>query len=219
VTVVVIDAPEGLPTVRLEASAGGVAPVAVTVGDRALGAQISRGAPARRGDGVGPVTQVPPGLPPEPVAEPVAPQSLATRAVRSFLWAGLSFGSSKLIVFLVTLVLARLLAPADFGVVAVGLTLIAFLEIALDLGVGAAVVQQQERGITERVRTATPSTSSWPASSRWRGCSRRRSSPPSSARPTPSTCSESCSCTSSCGEPDRSRPPCCSATCASANGR
>ena len=100
------------------------------------------------------MTQVPPGLPPEPVAEPVAPQSLATRAVRSFLWAGLSFGSSKLIVFLVTLVLARLLAPADFGVVAVGLTLIAFLEIALDLGVGAAVVQQQERGITERVRTA-----------------------------------------------------------------
>ena len=100
------------------------------------------------------MTHVPPGLPPEPVAEPVAPQSLSTRAVRSFLWAGLSFGSSKLIVFVVTLVLARLLAPADFGVVAVGLTLIAFLEIALDLGVGAAVVQEQEQGITERVRTA-----------------------------------------------------------------
>lgn len=100
------------------------------------------------------MTHVPPGLPPEPVTQPPAPQTLATRAVRSFLWAGLSFGSSKLIVFVVTLVLARLLAPADFGVVAVGLTLIAFLEIALDLGVGAAVVQEQEQGITERVRTA-----------------------------------------------------------------
>lgn len=80
--------------------------------------------------------------------------SLTTRAVRSFLWSALSFGSSKTVVFLVTLVLTRLLAPADFGLVAAGLTLIAFLEIALDLGVGAAVVYEQEEGITERVRSA-----------------------------------------------------------------
>jgi len=41
--VVVIDAPEGLPTVRLEASAGGVAPVAVTVGDRAWAPRSAAG--------------------------------------------------------------------------------------------------------------------------------------------------------------------------------
>jgi len=80
--------------------------------------------------------------------------SLSVLATRGFLWSALSFGSSRIIVFIVTLVLARLLAPGDFGVVAAGLTLIAFLEIALDLGVGAAVVYEQEQGLTHRVRTA-----------------------------------------------------------------
>jgi PST family polysaccharide transporter len=85
---------------------------------------------------------------------PVPPTGMARSAVRSLLWGALSFGSSRLIVFLVTLALARLLAPADFGVVAAGLTLIQLLEIALDLGLGASVVYEQEEGITHRVRTA-----------------------------------------------------------------
>lgn len=82
------------------------------------------------------------------------PDSLTTRAVRSFLWSALSFGGSKLILLLVTLALTRLLLPRDFGLVAVGLTLIAIMEIVFDLGVGAALVYEQERGITERVRVA-----------------------------------------------------------------
>lgn len=79
---------------------------------------------------------------------------LGTRAVRSFLWAGVSFGSNKLVLFVATLVLARLIAPAEFGVVAAGLTLIALLEIGLDLGVGAALVYEQQQGISHRVRVA-----------------------------------------------------------------
>lgn len=81
-------------------------------------------------------------------------EGLAKRAVHSMLWSALSFGSSRLVVFLVTLALARLLSPRDFGVVAAGLTLITLLEIALDLGLGATVVYEQEEGITHRVRTA-----------------------------------------------------------------
>ena len=84
----------------------------------------------------------------------VARQSLTTRAVRGFLWSAASFGGSRVVVFAVTLVLTRLLAPADFGVVAAGLTLILFLEIALDLGLGAAVVYEQEEGTSDRIRTA-----------------------------------------------------------------
>ena len=84
-----------------------------------------------------------------------AGRPLTTRALHSFLWAALSFGSSRLVVFIMTLLLARLLAPEDFGVVAAGLTIIAFLEIALDLGVGAAVVYEQEQGVSHRVRTAS----------------------------------------------------------------
>jgi lipopolysaccharide exporter len=81
-------------------------------------------------------------------------RGLSGRAVRSFLWSALSYGSTKLVLFVVTLVLARLLTPADFGVVAAGLALITFLEIALDLGVGAAVIYEQETGVSVRVRTA-----------------------------------------------------------------
>lgn len=85
---------------------------------------------------------------------PVGAGELSRRAVGGFLWSAASFGASKLIVFVMTVVLARLLAPADFGLVAAGLSVAAFLEIALDFGVGSAIIYEQERGITERVRIA-----------------------------------------------------------------
>lgn len=78
----------------------------------------------------------------------------ARTAGSSFFWSAVSFTASKLLVFVVTLVMARLLVPEDFGVVAVGLAIVAFLEVALDLGVGSALVYEQERGITRRVQTA-----------------------------------------------------------------
>lgn len=79
---------------------------------------------------------------------------LTGAAIRSFLWALLSFGSNKAVVFVTTLILARLLVPADFGLVAGGLALLAYLEVALDLGVGSTLVYEQEKGITRRVQTA-----------------------------------------------------------------
>jgi PST family polysaccharide transporter len=75
-------------------------------------------------------------------------------AWHSFAWSGLSFGTTKLAVFISTLVLARLLVPEDFGVVASAMTVIALFEIGLDLGVGSALIHDQERGITSRVQTA-----------------------------------------------------------------
>ncbi len=94
------------------------------------------------------------GVPDAPSAEDRPGKVDARAAGSSFLWSALSFGGSKLLVFVITLVMARLLSPEDFGVVAVGLTIVAFLEIALDLGVGAALVYEQETGITRRVQTA-----------------------------------------------------------------
>lgn len=92
---------------------------------------------------------------PDAAAAQDGPGKVDARAAgSSFLWSAMSFGGSKLLVFLTTLVMARLLSPDDFGVVAVGLTIVAFLEIALDLGVGAALVYEQETGITRRVQTA-----------------------------------------------------------------
>jgi PST family polysaccharide transporter len=92
---------------------------------------------------------------PETAAPDPTPLKVDTRtAGSSFAWSAVSFTASKLLVFVVTLVMARLLVPEDFGVVAVGLSIIAFLEVALDLGVGSALVYEQERGITARVQTA-----------------------------------------------------------------
>lgn len=76
------------------------------------------------------------------------------RAVRGFAWAAVSFGGNKLLVFISTLVLTRLLVPADFGVVAAGLTVIAYLEVTLDLGMSAAIVYQQEQGQPRSVSVA-----------------------------------------------------------------
>lgn len=88
-----------------------------------------------------------PGSPPRPT-EP------ERTAARSFAWAALAFGGNRVVVFGLTLVLARLLAPEDFGVLAAGMTLVGFFEIALDLGVGSALIYEQEEGITARVQVA-----------------------------------------------------------------
>jgi PST family polysaccharide transporter len=83
-----------------------------------------------------------------------ARRELPGRAVGSFLWSAASLLGGKLMLFATTLVLARLLTPADFGLVAAGLSITSFLELALDLGVGAAIVHDQETGLSHRVRIA-----------------------------------------------------------------
>jgi len=65
-----------------------------------------------------------------------------------------AFGLNRALVFLTTLTLARLLLSQDVGVVAAGMTVVLFFEIALDLGVGAAVVYEQHKEITSHVQTA-----------------------------------------------------------------
>ncbi|HEX2698790.1 MAG TPA: lipopolysaccharide biosynthesis protein [Acidimicrobiales bacterium] len=85
---------------------------------------------------------------------PPTPPRLQARVVKSFAWSAASLGGSRLMVFVSTVVLARLLAPREFGVVAVGITLTTYLEMALDLGVGSSIVYEQERGVTPRVQTA-----------------------------------------------------------------
>jgi lipopolysaccharide exporter len=93
------------------------------------------------------------GTPIEPESAPPS-ERLTARAVRSFAWSALSFGGGKLVVFVSTVVLARLLTPLDFGTVAAALAVIVFFDVVLDLGIGAAVIFEQQRGVTDRVQTA-----------------------------------------------------------------
>jgi lipopolysaccharide exporter len=88
------------------------------------------------------------------VATDSGSRQLARSTVGGLVWTALAWGSNRLVVLGLTLVLARILTPEDFGLVTAALTVIAILDAALDLGVGAAVVAGQETGITRRTRTA-----------------------------------------------------------------
>lgn len=52
--------------------------------------------------------------------------------------------SGILVQLLITAILARLLSPADFGVVAVATVIIAFFNILSDIGIGPAIIQNKE---------------------------------------------------------------------------
>lgn len=79
---------------------------------------------------------------------------LTGEAVRSFLWAFGSFGGNRVITFVGTLILARILVPEHFGLVAASIVVMTYFEVVLDLGVGSAVVYEQEKRISDRVHTA-----------------------------------------------------------------
>ena len=76
------------------------------------------------------------------------PSGIGRRSARGFLWGTLAWTGNRLAILGLTLLLARLLTPEDFGIVTAALTLIAILDAALDLGVGAAVIAEQETGVS-----------------------------------------------------------------------
>jgi lipopolysaccharide exporter len=71
-------------------------------------------------------------------------RDLGRRAFTGFLWAGASYAGGKILVFLATLVLARLLVPSEFGLVAFALAVIYYLEYVTDLGLGAALIYRSD---------------------------------------------------------------------------
>src|SRR3954470_10013361 len=77
------------------------------------------------------------------------------RSVRGgIVWSTVTFVAAKSVTFVSMLVLARLLVPSEFGVVAAVATYLAFVELGSDLGMKATVVYEQESGFTERIQTA-----------------------------------------------------------------
>ena len=77
------------------------------------------------------------------------------RSVRGgVLWSTTTFVASKSLNFLTIVVLARILVPAEFGVVAAISAFVAFLQLGATLGLRATMVYEQEQGITPRVQTA-----------------------------------------------------------------
>jgi len=69
-------------------------------------------------------------------------KDLARRAVVALIWRGLAMGGEKIIFLVRLIILARLLLPEDFGLVAIGMTVLAVATSLTDFGVVAALIQQ-----------------------------------------------------------------------------
>lgn len=69
--------------------------------------------------------------------------------MRGVFWSAVGKYSGILVQICISAVLARLISPAEFGVVAIASVLIAFLNIFSDLGIGAAIIQRQDFGKKE----------------------------------------------------------------------
>lgn len=69
---------------------------------------------------------------------------LMRATVRGTIWAYAAAYSGKLLVFISTTILARLLLKDDFGLAAYALIFISFLDVLNDLGIGAAVIYHRD---------------------------------------------------------------------------
>lgn len=71
-------------------------------------------------------------------------RELARATVTGVAWVYLAFALGKGLVFVSTIILARLLVPADFGLLALGLLAVGILDGLRGLGVGAALIYRKE---------------------------------------------------------------------------
>ncbi len=69
-------------------------------------------------------------------------------------WSTLSFGITKGLAFISLLVLTRVLAPSQFGLVAAVTVVLSLIELTSDLGMAATVIYEQEQGAGERIQVA-----------------------------------------------------------------
>jgi len=70
--------------------------------------------------------------------------NLKQKTVRAILWASSAKIISQAFSWIVTIILARLLLPSDFGIIAMAWLYIAFLDLITELGVGAAIIQKKD---------------------------------------------------------------------------
>src|SRR5215210_4870988 len=76
--------------------------------------------------------------------------SIGSRTLRGMFWAYGSFVLGRSLTLVATAILARLLDPRDFGLVALALVFTAFLETIADLGLSQALVVTRDDEVLER---------------------------------------------------------------------
>jgi O-antigen/teichoic acid export membrane protein len=81
-------------------------------------------------------------------------QGVGARTLRGMFWAYGSYTGLRVSTLVATAILARLLTPKDFGVVAVATTVMAFMEMLQGLGVGQALVIAEDADVNDQADTA-----------------------------------------------------------------
>lgn len=76
------------------------------------------------------------------------------RTVKSGIWMGAIRASGRALQFVKLIILARLLAPSDFGLMGIALLSLAALQRFSNLGFDAALIQQKEDDVDEYLNTA-----------------------------------------------------------------
>jgi len=71
--------------------------------------------------------------------------NLAQRTIKGMAWAYLVFFSGRLITLVTTAILARILVPADFGLIGLALLMLSFIEATQDFGVKDAMIYNDDR--------------------------------------------------------------------------
>lgn len=66
------------------------------------------------------------------------------KILNNFLWRFLERITSQALMVLVTIILARLLAPSVFGIIALVTVFNAFMQIFIDSGMGSALIQKKD---------------------------------------------------------------------------
>lgn len=92
-------------------------------------------------------------------AAPPPEKPLGGTVLRGLVWLGGVRWAAQLFTWASTLVIARLLAPEDYGLVALATVLTGFLEVITDMGLGSALVQA--RDLTKRDVEATMGVTCW----------------------------------------------------------
>ena len=69
--------------------------------------------------------------------------SLKKELINGVFWTAIQKYSGLIIQLVVSAVLARLISPADFGVVAIASVIILFLNLFTDMGIGPAIIQKK----------------------------------------------------------------------------
>ena len=70
--------------------------------------------------------------------------SLKQQMINGLFWSAIEKYSGIIVSLIVSMVLARLIAPKDFGVIAIAMVLVQFLQMFCTIGIGPAIIQRKD---------------------------------------------------------------------------